>query len=173
MSADERAPAPVTAPLAAPLSDGGAGERSGRVASAGLARLVVGFDGSAAAEHALDFAAALATAAGGELLIMLCDSAHALADISFDVALTDATNADGLAAAVAADLAGRFDGTGLRWTFERREEGAADALAAAAVEWDADAVVVGRSGARFPRSVLGSVAAHLTRHCERPVLVVP
>ena len=46
-------------------------------------------------------------------------------------------------------------------------------LAAIAVEVDADAIVVGRSASRFPRSVLGSVAAHLTRHAERPVLVVP
>lgn len=147
--------------------------RTGRVATDGLARLVVGFDGSDAAEHALDLAAALATAAGGELLILLCDSNHALADISFDAALTDATNAEGLAAAVRTDLAGRFEGTTLQWRFERREAAAAEALADAAVEFDADAVVVGRSGARFPRSVVGSVAAHLTRHCDRPVLVVP
>lgn len=157
-----------------------AAERAARVSTSGLSRLLVGFDGTDAAEHALEFAAALATASGGELLILLCDSVHPLADISFDAALTDATNAEGLAAAVQADLQGRFDDSGLRWRFERSEDSAADALAATAVEWDADAVVVGRSGApRFPLSVLGprsglgSVAAHLIRHCECPVLVVP
>lgn len=147
--------------------------RTERLASGGLRRLLVGFDGSEAAEHALELATALATGADGELLIVLCDTAHALADISFDSLLTDATNAEGLAAVVRADLAGRFDGTALRWRFERLEDAAGDALTATAVQWDADAVVVGRSGARFPRSALGSVAAHLTRHCDRPVLVVP
>lgn len=147
--------------------------RSARLAGGGLRRLLVGFDGSEAAEHALELAAALATAADGELLIVLCGTAHTLADISFDSLLTDATNAEGLTAVVRADLAGRFDGTGLRWRFERLDDSAGDALTATAVRWDADAVVVGRSGARFPRSVLGSVATHLTRHCDRPVLIVP
>lgn len=144
-----------------------------RVSRAGLARLVVGFDGGEAANDALDLATALVAHSGGELVIVLCDAANALADISFDSALTDATNADGLATVVQTDLEGRFAGTGVRWRLERREGGAADELAAVAVEVDADAIVVGRSASRFPRSVLGSVAAHLTRHAEHPVLVVP
>ncbi len=144
-----------------------------RVAREGLRRLVVGFDGGPAANDALDLASALAAHAGGELVIVLCDTVHSLADLSFDAALTDATNADGLAEVVRTDLAGRFEGSPVRWRFERREGPAADELAAIAVEEGADLIVVGRSASRFPRSVVGSVTAHLTRHAECPVLVVP
>lgn len=148
-------------------------ELTARVAGGGLRRIVVGFDASESATGALDFAAAMATHSNGELIVVLCDTTHALADVSLDAALTDATNADGLAAVVQTDLAGRFDGSGPTWRFERREQSAADGLADVAREADADVIVLGRSGARFPRSALGSVAAHLTRHADRPVLIVP
>jgi len=68
---------------------------------------------------------------------------------------------------------------GLPYTFDRRQEGPADAIlaeadaqAAAAPGAPAPVIVVGRSG-HAARHLLGSVPTRLLHHSSYPVLAIP
>lgn len=77
-------------------------------------------------------------------------------------------------AAAAAEI---MTATGLPYTFDRRQEAAADAIvsaasAQAATLGGAPVIVVGRSG-HTAHQILGSVPVRLLHHSPYPVLTIP
>ena len=147
---------------------------------------VVGFDGSASSQRALDTAARLLNDRPGGMEIVY-------------VAHLPAVAAAGLVGAASADMQQSFDDTtrelsdevrarlqashlraaAQRWHFQRRDGAIADNLIAVADDLhyqhgpDAEVfLVVGRSEHGY-HHVLGSVPAALERHVHYPVIVIP
>ena len=147
---------------------------------------VVGFDGSASSQRALDTAARLLNDRPGGMEIVY-------------VAHVPAVAAAGLVGAASADLQQSFDdatrelseavrarlqashlrAAAQRWHFQRRDGAIADNLIAVADDLryrhgpDAEVfLVVGRSEHGY-HHVLGSVPAALERHVHYPVIVIP
>lgn len=147
---------------------------------------VIAFDGSPGAAHAIDVAGRVLRGRGavvvhaweptfhrdlvaGALAVGAVDDVHGTVAQLHD-ALADAAAAkvaDGVAAARSAGL----DATGEP---VEADDGAWRAVAAAAREHGASAIVIGTRGLGAARSVLlGSVSTGLVQNAERPVLVVP
>jgi len=147
---------------------------------------VVGFDGSASSQRALDTAARLLNDRPGGMEIVY-------------VAHVPAVAAAGLVGAASADLQQSFDdatrelseavrarlqashlrAAAQRWHFQRRDGAIADNLIAVADDLryrhgpDAEVfLVVGRSEHGY-HHVIGSVPAALERHVHYPVIVIP
>jgi len=147
--------------------------RAEAIARDGFASIVVGFDGSDSSRGALLFAAGLASRGDAQLLVVLVGEPNALYTLSPGAAAADAEEALELEQILRADTANQLEGLGVDWRFERRDGSAADELLAIGREVGADLIVVGRSEGGLAKRVLGSVASHLTRQADRPVLVVP
>jgi nucleotide-binding universal stress UspA family protein len=148
-------------------------------------RLLIGYDGSLDARHAIAVAADTAGPAKAFVVAvwdvvrpaaMSASPGAAFAVVSSpDEPVPDpehaalATAKEGAELARDAGLVPEFDarhGSGVR--------GVADALIDAAESWDADLIVVGRRDvSRLHELVLGSVSDIVVRHSEHPVLVVP
>jgi nucleotide-binding universal stress UspA family protein len=148
---------------------------------------VVGFDGSASAQRALDAAARLLNDRPGGMQIVYVAHLSALNAVG-DVAGLDAAEVmqsfdDGardLSDMVRARLqTTHLRGAAQRWHFQRRDGVIADQLIAVADDLrrqhgpDASVViVVGRSEHGY-HHVLGSVPQALERHLHYPVIVIP
>jgi len=139
--------------------------------------LVVGFDDSAPARRALTWGADLLRARPGTLHVVYAD--HPLLDsdlTGFGRPEMDEAR-DDKAAAVARAAAEIAATAGVPYTFERRQESAADALLAAAGDLDAaepasePVLVTGRSH-HAPHRILGSVPVELLHQSPYPVLTI-
>jgi nucleotide-binding universal stress UspA family protein len=138
--------------------------------------LVVGFDNSEPARRALGWAARqLASRPDAPAALHVVYSDHAVIDSDlsgFGHAGMEATQ-DARAAEVAAAAAEIMTATGLPYTFERRQEPAAEAIVSAATALGGTPVIVaGRSG-HAAHQILGSVPARLLHHSPYPVLTIP
>lgn len=127
--------------------------------------ILVGYDGSAHAERALEWATELAAETGGRLLV---------ARILGFAAMDAAVNLHDEAERELADLAFRVTDKGVRcdgvvaWGDPRQE------LERIADEHQADLLVIGPRGeGALTKIVLGTVASYLTEHADRPVAIVP
>jgi nucleotide-binding universal stress UspA family protein len=154
-------------------------------AAADAAGLVVGFDNSEPARRALGWAARQLAPRPGPLSttppttrhIVYSDHMTIDSDLSgFGHAEMEAAR-DAEAAAVAAAAAEIMTAAGLPYTFERRQDAAADAIvsgasAQAAALGGTPVIVVGRSG-HAAHQILGSVPARLLHHSPYPVLTIP
>jgi nucleotide-binding universal stress UspA family protein len=138
--------------------------------------IVVGVDGSAAGEHALWYAAGLASRQGFELVAVYVRRTPptAFTDLVAGAVVCDPCDEQerrGLEA-----VRDVCEEAGVRWSFVVRQGGAADELHAVAVERDAALIVVGTRGdglgARLRRLTHGSVSTRLARREPMPVLVV-
>lgn len=154
-------------------SDGALFARAEAIARNGFTSIVVGFDGSGTSRGALIFAAGLASRGDAELVAVLVGEPNALYALSPGAAAAGAEDALELEQILRADTANQLNGLGIRWRFERRDGSPAEELLAIGREAGADLIVVGRSEGGLAKRVLGSVASHLTRQADRPVLVVP
>lgn len=143
-------------------------------------RILIGMDGSAHAEHALEHAIALARALGAALRIVhVVDMGWlpAAPELGVDFARIMAakrSEAENLlaAAVVAARAAGVAAQTRLSETAAPGQQPAA-ALIEEASAWGADLVVLGARGRRgVERLLLGSVADGVARRSSIPVLLV-
>ena len=142
---------------------------------------VVGFDNSEPARRALGWAAQQLAGRQGTLstTLHIVYSDHMIIDSDlsgFGHAEMEAAR-DAEAAAVAAAAAEIMTATGLPYTFERRQDAAADAIvseasAQAAALGGAPVIVVGRSG-HAAHQILGSVPVRLLHHSPYPVLTIP
>ena len=143
-----------------------------RLAVGPLRRLVVGVDGSADAARALDWSAATVGPRGSIHAVAALPSMDRLA---VDVVMGDT---ESYVRHVRHELSETWvsaaRATVGQLTTEVREDGAADALAHAAVEIDAGGIVVGahaRTGMSLP--VVGQTTRHLLRELTTPLIVVP
>jgi nucleotide-binding universal stress UspA family protein len=134
--------------------------------------VVVGADGSSNATRAMAVAAWLATATGGELVVI-----HALGLTT--ILDGEHVPTEGNEAAVERQLVERWcaplaDRDDLEWRAELRYGSPPDALLAAVEEVGASLVVVGTRGLREDSErLLGSTSHHVVHRAGCPVVVVP
>jgi nucleotide-binding universal stress UspA family protein len=145
--------------------------------------IVIGYDGSDDARHAIDAAAAFLHATDAVVANVWRPAVVAATSMPLAAPATPPPSDEqdeALASAaerVAAEGAQRAADAGLEARAETRCGAAADIgrmLSALADEYDADLIVVGRRGvSRLEAAVLGSVSNDTVRESRRPVLVVP
>lgn len=139
--------------------------------------LVVGFDDSKPAQRALSWAARFLAAHQGSLHVVYADRAIVTSDLSgFGHADMEADR-DTEAAEVEQVAKAILAGSGVPFTFERRQGVPAEAIlagtsAVAAASGLDPVIVVGRSWHAL-HHVLGSVPVHLLHHSAYPVLTIP
>jgi len=141
--------------------------------------IVIGFDNSGPAQRALAWAARRAVAHPAVLRIIYADHVAIDSDLSGFAhdEMTAARDED--ASAIEQAAADIVAGTGIRYTFERRQGPPADAIlaeasarAALAPHSGGSIIVVGRSG-RAAHHLLGSVPVRLLHRSPYPVLTIP
>jgi nucleotide-binding universal stress UspA family protein len=135
-------------------------------------RIVVGVDGSAASGRAATWAATLAGALGGEVVVV-----HALGLLhrrpSGESVASD-THRDEILEDLEESWCGPVRGAGVPFRAELREGNPVTALLETADEVDASLLVVGSRGlGGFPGLQLGSTSAQVAQHARRPVVIVP
>lgn len=134
--------------------------------------LVVGYDGSPAANAALAHAATLA--AGGRVVVV---HAHEPAPKQLDPKWREILTADQAerSRAILDALPERIAAVlnGITWESVSVDGPPCPALCRIAEELDADAIVVGTHGFGRISALLGSVAHDLLREADRPVIVIP
>lgn len=133
--------------------------------------IVVGYDASEPAEHALAYATGLARRQGSTLVVAFATPCVVSAiGATVDASLAGAMV--GLGDEVQRKAAAHIGGQDVCWRYVTATGDAVRILEQIAEETRADAIVVGRSHHREHRWV-GSVAVRLARTCRWPVTVVP
>jgi nucleotide-binding universal stress UspA family protein len=144
----------------------------------GIKRIVVGLDGSEAAEAALRWTVDLASSVGANVVAVHAIEPAPAVEYPFGYNVYTPVNLDG---AWRAAIKREFEGT---WCRELEESGlayqailadgrAADVLTEVANRSDADLVVVGRRGrGSVAELLLGSVSHELSHRCRRPVVLI-
>lgn len=135
----------------------------------GPGTIIVGFDGSPTAEHALFYALGAARRRRSELVVVYV-TAPVVATGPFGV--TAVATDHGTVAELRSRVHALTDQYDVHASFLAVSGEPSTALARVAAERRADAVVVGASTAMLHR-VFGSIAARLIRRCHCPVTVVP
>jgi nucleotide-binding universal stress UspA family protein len=141
--------------------------------------LVVGFDNSEPARRALSWAARQAAERRASVHVVFADHQVVDSDLAGVAHAEMEAEREQEAATVAGAAAGIMAEAGLPYTFERRQEGPADAIlaeadaqATAAANGSGPVIVVGRSG-HAARHLLGSVPTRLLHRSPYPVLTIP
>ena len=142
--------------------------------------LVVGFDNSEPARRALSWAARQAAERRASVHVVFADHQVVDSDLAGVAHAEMEAEREQEAATVAGAAADIMAGAGLPYTFERRQEGPADAILAEADATreagapgaGAPVIVVGRSG-HAARHLLGSVPTRLLHRSPYPVLTIP
>jgi nucleotide-binding universal stress UspA family protein len=131
--------------------------------------LVVGYDGSEAAQKALDYAASRIN--GGRLYVVTAVEAPPdWMGAPYRQHVVDESRTHG--EQLLSDAVKRLP-DGIDCSTELLERPAAEAITAVAEARDADAIVVGSRGLGRVRAVLGSVSHDVLHLADRPVVVVP
>jgi nucleotide-binding universal stress UspA family protein len=124
--------------------------------------VLVGLDGSPAADRALGTASALLGDSRGRF-VLTCVVSREVAEGEDAVALESTRT-------MLEERVRRLGGDSDVLIVSGQP---ADGLVSAAEEYDADVIVVGRRGRGLSARLLGSVATELARHSPRPVLLAP
>ena len=141
-------------------------------------RLVVGYDGSAPANRALDAAARLLRGRTGRIDVVYVGHLPSMAALSPDAVAEIEMGFDDIGQELRAAAGEQLRQHGVSWDFERRQGLIADQLMAAAKERsaaspDGTVVIVVGSSSLATHRVVGSVAVSLARHSPVPLIVVP
>jgi nucleotide-binding universal stress UspA family protein len=146
------------------------------VPSAGDLCLVVGYDGSAPANRALDAAVRLLRGRTGRIDVVYIAHWSSLEMFSAGAVGEMEEDFDEVEQELRAEAAERLRGREERWGFVRRQGPIAEELitvaAAARDAYVSVAIVVGSSSHAAHRMV-GSVAVSLARHSPVPLIIVP
>ncbi len=141
--------------------------------------LVVGYDGSETAKHALHRAAELLRHRAGELEVVYVAHTPAAAGMSADALAQLRQDFDEQAKALVAEVRSQLEDLKVRWHFQRRDGAVATQLLTVAFEIDhrdggtVDVVIVTGGSTHWFHHVAGSVGATLARRDHFPVVVVP
>lgn len=141
--------------------------------SDGVDVVVVGFDASRAAHHALAYAVGICRRTRSTLLVVSVLTGPGVAGLSSAATAAVVADRPELVQATRSEVAPYLDQLGLAWSLHVRVGTPAQQIEALAEQEHADVIVVGRSGGLPRRAVLGSVPRWLVHHAERPVVVVP
>lgn len=133
--------------------------------------IVVGIDGSADGDAAVDLAASIAESTGRQLVVVFVRHLPAIVEASS--ALGEANAAlDDLASHLRETLENKFAERNLQWSFETRQGDPSSQIMGLADDIDAGMIVVGHRGHNQAISLLlGSVATRLVHQAHQPVLV--
>jgi nucleotide-binding universal stress UspA family protein len=140
--------------------------------------LVVGYDGSAPADRALDAAVRLLRGRDGDINVVYVANVPGIDALSFEAVAEIESDFDTVEKDLRAAVTKHLDGIGVAWDFQRRQGLITHELieAASAIDQahpgDTTVVVVGSSSHASHRLV-GSVAVGLARHCPVPLTIVP
>ena len=134
--------------------------------------IVVGFDGSPASRNALAYATGMARRLAEPLLIVHVAPPGIFCEPLTGMVVGSVTDREHMNRWLRAELLAACDIDGLDVRMVTRSGTPARELAAAAVEYSADALIIGASGRPW-RHLAGSVSAWLARHAQCPVIVVP
>ena len=141
-------------------------------------RIVVGYDGSAPADRALDAAARLMEGRTGRITAVYVAHLSSTAMLSADAIAELENDFDEVEKELRTTVGERLRGRVDDWNFERRQGQIAHELVAATDEIhaahpdDVVVIVVGSSSSAVHRMV-GSVPVTLARHSPVPVIIVP
>lgn len=141
--------------------------------------VVVGFDGSQAANRALDAATQLISGRPGRIVVVYVAHLPAGAELSPEAQVETLKSFDTLQQEFTEAISSRLDAVEPRWSLQRRDGAVAHQLAAAAEQVSRDhahdasvVIVVGRAMHTY-HHVVGSVPVALVRHARYPIVVVP
>ena len=134
--------------------------------------MVVGYDGSEPSRHALAYAAGLARRLGRSLLVAYVTTPGVFCEPMSGQVIAALRDGAETQRWLLAELDEGCDRAGLDVRIVTRQGRPARELAALAVEFSADALVIGAPSAPW-HHIAGSVPAWLTRHAHCPVIVVP
>ena len=143
----------------------------------GIARIVVGVDGSEHAAAALEWAIAMARGMGSEVVAVFAVSTSVYFDtgygpVSMPVELDQKWRED-MTRELEDVWCKSLRDAGVKYRAVMEEGRAASVIEKVANDTDADIVVVGRRGrGGVAELLLGSVSHELVLHCKRPVLVI-
>lgn len=132
-------------------------------ASSGKPRLLIGLDGSAESERALDAALDLMGSRCGTVILAEVVSYDDASEVTSG---NEVEEASGRLAKVASRVAG------VRTSYEVLAGPPSEALRKFAEEQDVDLLVVSRRGRGLSKRLMGSVSTDLVQHAKVPVLVI-
>lgn len=137
-----------------------------------IERILVGVDGSDDSRLALEWAGALASATGAEVVAV--HAVGLLEHLRREMPVPAQSHRDQIRGLFEGKWCAALDAAGVRSRRLLRDGPPVLALRAAADEVGADLVVVGQRGVGgFPDLLLGSTSAQLAQHCRRPLTIVP
>jgi nucleotide-binding universal stress UspA family protein len=134
--------------------------------------VVAGYNGSASARNALAYAAGMARRLNRPLLIVYVTSPGVYCEPLTGQVVGLLRDADSLERWLLTELDQAADAGGIEVHVRTRRGSPARELAAIAIEFSADALVIG-APKHFWHHMVGSVPGWLTRHARCPVIVVP
>lgn len=134
--------------------------------------IVVGYDASEPADHALAYAIGLARRNAAQLVVAYATPTYVLAPLGAGVDASLASVATSMEDEVRRRAETHLDDAGVAWRYVTGIGDAVRMLERVARETRADAIVVGRSHQREHR-LIGSVSIRLVRGAQWPITVVP
>lgn len=134
--------------------------------------VVVGYNGSNSARNALAYAAGMARRLGRPLLMVYVTSPGVYCEPLTGQVVGLLRDVDSLERWLLTELDQATDANGLEVHVRTRRGSPARELASIAVEFSADALVIG-APRHFWHRMIGSVPTWLTRNARCPVIVVP
>lgn len=134
--------------------------------------IVVGYDGSESADHALAYASGLARRQNALLVVAFGTPSYVLAAMGTTVDAGLAGISDTIQHDVEQQAKEHLAGTGVSWQYVAGTGDPVKLLECVAKQVQADAVIVGHSRRREHRFT-GSVAIRLVRSAKWPTIVVP
>lgn len=134
--------------------------------------IVVGYDATEPADHALAYATGLARRQGSTLVVAFATPSYVMAAMGATVDACLAGVSDTIQQDIQQQVERHMVGTGVTWRFVAGTGDPVRLLENVAGDNQADAVIVGHSQHREHRFV-GSVAIRLVRSAKWPTIVVP
>ncbi|HEY7146479.1 MAG TPA: universal stress protein [Streptosporangiaceae bacterium] len=134
--------------------------------------VLAGFDGSPPSRNALAYAAGMARRLDRPLLVVYVTPRDSYCEPLTGQVIGTVRDRDEIGRWLLGELGQVCDADGLRVRALIRSGTPARELAAAAVEWSADALVIGASGHAW-HQLAGSVPGWLARHVHCPLIIVP
>ena len=134
--------------------------------------IVVGYDATEPADHALAYATGLARRQSATLVVTFATPSYVMAAMGTTVDACLAGVGDSIQREVQQQVESHLAGSGVKWKFVAGNGDPVRLLESVAKQSQADAVVVGHSRHREHRFV-GSVAIRLVRSAKWPTIVVP
>jgi nucleotide-binding universal stress UspA family protein len=134
--------------------------------------IVVGYDATEPADHALAYATGLARRQGSTLIIAFAVPSYVLAAMGTTVDACLAGVGDAVTKEIQVQVEKHMADSGVSWKFVAGGGDPVRLLETVAAKYQADAVVVGHSRHREHRFI-GSIAIRLVRSAKWPTIVVP